>query len=46
MKNKKGVSKWVWAIGALVVIAILVGIYFLLASNGVGGIPQPPALPA
>lgn len=42
-KNKEGISKWVW-----VAIAILLGIgaYFLLTGNGVGGLPQPPALPA
>ena len=42
MKNKRGVSKLVWVVIALVVIAV--GAYFLLTGNG--GVPQPPALPA
>ena len=50
MKNKKGFG---WAIIALVIIAVGVGIYFWLKgeSNPVssligGGTPKPPALPA
>jgi len=41
MKNKRGLSGWIWI--ALIVIAVGVGAYFLLSSGG--GIPQPPALP-
>ena len=46
MKNKKEnkVSKWVWI--AIAIIVLGVGAYFLLASNGAGGLPLPPALPA
>lgn len=44
MENKKGCSKWVWIVVAVIVIAI--GAYFLLTGNGAGGIPTPPALPA
>lgn len=45
MKNKKKISKWVWILIAVVVL-LGVGAYFLLSGNGVGGLPQPPALPA
>ena len=44
MENKKGVGKWFWI--GIAVIVIVVGAYFLLTGNGVGSIPQPPALPA
>lgn len=43
MKNKRGVGKWVWIV---IIILIAIGAYLLLSGNGIGGVPQPPALPA
>ena len=44
MKNKRGLSKGIWILIILFLIAIGVGLYFWLG-GGTGGIPQPPALP-
>jgi len=52
MKNKKGLSGLGWLIIAIVVIAVAVGVYFLvsgdagsLGSLAGSSVPQPPALP-
>ena len=55
MKNKRGLSALAWIIIAIVVIAIVVGVYFIAfkqypigleqGSQAAGSIPQPPALP-
>jgi len=42
MKNKKALSRWAWVLIAIIVIAIVVGAYFLFGSSGV---PSPPPLP-
>ncbi len=50
MKNKKG-SALMWIVIIMCLIAIGVGVYFLLSSGSDGGIiggssiPKPPALP-
>ena len=54
MSEKKS-NTWIWAILAIVLIAIVVGLYFWLsgdnsgaetATNAGNSIPRPPALPS
>ena len=42
IKQKRGISVWGWILIILIILAIGIGVYFLISS---GGIPQPPALP-
>lgn len=56
MKNKKGMSGWIWVLIVVVLIVVGIGIYFLLTgdsspvvnggNSGSSSIPQPPALPS
>ena len=51
MKNKKGMSGWVWILIGVIVILIGLGIYFWFSGDGgsvipaSNSIPSPPALP-
>tara|TARA_Y100000310_G_scaffold342929_2_gene448286 strand:- start:384 stop:542 length:159 start_codon:yes stop_codon:yes gene_type:complete len=52
MKNKRGISGLIWILIILVLIAVGIGVYFLLTGDsssvvsGGNSIPQPPALPS
>jgi hypothetical protein len=51
MKSKRGLGGLVWILIVLALVAVGVGIYFLVSGDGssiIGGsnsVPQPPALP-
>jgi uncharacterized membrane protein YczE len=41
MKNKRGMSAWIWILIVMALIGLGVGIYFLVS----GSVPTPPSLP-
>ena len=54
IKSKRGLIAWIWVLINLIIIAVGIGLYFLLTGGSDGGssilgggssIPQPPALP-
>lgn len=51
IKQKRGMSGWIWILMILAVLAIGIGAYFLLSGDGnsiisgTSSIPNPPALP-
>jgi len=51
IKQKRG-SAWIWSLIILIVLAVAIGVYFLLSGDGTSiipvgsSIPQPPALPS
>jgi len=51
IKQKRGMSAWIWILIILIIIVIAVIVYFVFFSGSDissifgGGIPKPPALP-